>query len=299
MHRAWPVVLALTSACFPDADKAWDRVGVQRGEVELDGRTVSFRVGGDGPPLVMIHGFGRGGADTWVNQTSFAETHRVVLPDLLAFGSEPGPDGRLGVAEQADLVLDLMDHLDIEQADVVGISYGGFVLSSLASTHPERVRRAVFVDSPGPTMRAADVADMSDRFGVDTPEALLLPETSEGLQRLMDAVLWRDIAIPRPFLVAWHRQAMADPERPLQVAAMRSLLDLADQDLGSTWTIDVPSHVIWGREDELFPLRFAYLLQGALPEGTELVLLEDAGHAPILEAKQAFDVALAAYLDGP
>lgn len=116
----------------------------------------------DDVPLVLLHGLGATSA-TWIEAGRLlAESGRTVLvPDLLGFGSSLRFGTRFRLADQADAVVRLLDHHGIDQAHLVGHSWGGTVAGAVAARAPERVSRLTLVT---PAV-FADPEAARERFG--------------------------------------------------------------------------------------------------------------------------------------
>jgi len=141
-----------------------------------DGATrLVYAVGGDGPPLVLVHGLG-GTIENWLLLARpLAERHRVLVPDLPGHGgSTPLPEAR-DVDALADAVLAMADAEDIRHAVWVGHSLGGVVALRAAVRRPERVRGLVLAASAGigSTSRAAQVT--LTLLGATKPGRLIAP----------------------------------------------------------------------------------------------------------------------------
>ncbi len=115
-----------------------------------DGVEIAYEVMGEGPPVLLIHGFASTGRVNW-HETGWVKTltgagHMVVTFDHRGHGqSEKLYDsGRYPATEMAEDARRLLDHLGIVQADVMGYSMGARVAAFLTLRHPERVHRAVF-----------------------------------------------------------------------------------------------------------------------------------------------------------
>lgn len=115
-----------------------------------DGVEIAYETAGEGPPILLIHGFASTGRVNWWD-TGWVKTltgagRRVITFDHRGHGrSEKLYDSALyPAAEMAEDARRLLDHLDIPQADVMGYSMGARVSAFLAINHPARVRRAVF-----------------------------------------------------------------------------------------------------------------------------------------------------------
>ncbi|MEO8119157.1 MAG: alpha/beta hydrolase [Rhodoferax sp.] len=112
---------------------------------------------GHGFPVLLLHGSGPG-VSAWANWRLLlpvlAQTRRVVAPDLLGFGyterpADPASNAHYRMDIWVQQAVDLLDALDIEQADLVGNSFGGALALALAIKHPQRVRRLVLMGSVG------------------------------------------------------------------------------------------------------------------------------------------------------
>jgi len=119
----------------------------------VGGALTNYHDEGDGFPLLMVHGSGPG-VSAWANWRlaipELARTRRVIAPDMAGFGySERVPGARYSMEGWVAQLVGLMDALDIDQADIVGNSFGGALALAMAVRHPERVRRLVLMGSVG------------------------------------------------------------------------------------------------------------------------------------------------------
>jgi pimeloyl-ACP methyl ester carboxylesterase len=117
--------------------------------VSIHGHDVGYRMAGDGPVLLLIHGIA-GSSATWrLVMPTLAERYTVVAPDLMGHGRSAKPPGDYSLGAQASTMRDLLGALQIDRASVVGQSFGGGVALQLAYQHPECCERLVLVDSGG------------------------------------------------------------------------------------------------------------------------------------------------------
>ena len=108
---------------------------------------------GTGFPVLMIHGSGPG-VSAWANwrlvMPALATQARVIAPDMAGFGFSARPEGYDYTMDNwVAQAVGVLDALDIEQADLVGNSFGGALALALAIRHPQRVRRLVLMGSVG------------------------------------------------------------------------------------------------------------------------------------------------------
>jgi pimeloyl-ACP methyl ester carboxylesterase len=140
--------LALASAA--GAGVAPFPAGFRLKEIETDGATIHVRVGGAGPAVVMLHGFGDTG-DMWAPvAAALAGGRTVIVPDLRGMGLSSHPDGGYDKATQARDVAMVMDALGVDKAALVTHDIGNMVGYALAARYPERVRMWVVIDAPLP-----------------------------------------------------------------------------------------------------------------------------------------------------
>jgi len=119
-------------------------------EVETDGATIHARVGGQGPAVVMLHGFGDTG-DMWAPLAKALIADRtVVVPDLRGMGLSTHPDRGYDKKTQGHDVARVLDGLKIDAADLVTHDIGNMVGYAVAAQYPARVTRWVVMDAPLP-----------------------------------------------------------------------------------------------------------------------------------------------------
>jgi pimeloyl-ACP methyl ester carboxylesterase len=124
--------------------------GMQSREIETNGATIHVRVGGQGPAVVLLHGFGTTG-DMWGHLASaLIEDRRVVVPDLRGLGLSSKPDGGYDKKNQAADVVGVLDALGVGTFELVTHDIGVMVGFAVAAAYPERVSRWVAIDAPLP-----------------------------------------------------------------------------------------------------------------------------------------------------
>jgi pimeloyl-ACP methyl ester carboxylesterase len=112
--------------------------------------TINVRVGGHGPAVVLIHGFGETG-DMWSPMAAeLAKDHTVVVPDLRGMGLSSHPAGGYDKWTQAGDIRAVLDQLGIDRADIVGHDIGVMVAYAYAARYPAKTTRLVVIDSPIP-----------------------------------------------------------------------------------------------------------------------------------------------------
>jgi pimeloyl-ACP methyl ester carboxylesterase len=119
-------------------------------DIAANGATIHVRVGGHGPAVVLLHGFGDTG-DMWGPMAADLERdHTVVVPDLRGMGLSSKPVGGFDKMTQAGDVAGVLDALKIQRADVVAHDIGNMVAFAFAAKYPGRVTKLVMIDAPVP-----------------------------------------------------------------------------------------------------------------------------------------------------
>ena len=119
-------------------------------EIAVNGTTIHVRVGGKGPAVVLLHGYGETG-DMWAPMAAdLARDHTVVVPDLRGMGLSTKPAGGYDKKTQAGDVAGVLDALKIDKTDVVAHDIGNMVAYAFTVQNQKRVTRLVLIDAPVP-----------------------------------------------------------------------------------------------------------------------------------------------------
>jgi len=257
------------------------------GYAEVNGARLYYEMAGEGRPLVLVHGFG---LDTrlWNDQfQAFAQHYAVVRYDLRGFGKSDLPT--LAYAHYSDLKA-LLDHLAIAQADLIGLSMGGMVITDFALAYPQSVRSLTMVD--GLFAGFTWTAEWDARTGQVWEIA-----REKGIAAAKESWLDHPMFLPareHPAVAARFEQMVADysgwhfvNENPTI-----SLKPPAALRLGQ---IKAPLLVTIGERD--LP-DFHHMADEMVRQidGARKVLLPGVGHLPNMEAPQAFNEAVLPFL---
>jgi pimeloyl-ACP methyl ester carboxylesterase len=231
---------------------------------------------GEGPPVVLIHGFPTS-SFVWRDLAPVLSVGmRVVAPDLLGCGeSDRPPDGDLSLSAHAGYVRELADGLGIERFAAVGHGMGGGVAQRLALDGG--VDALVLIDSYAfdewPSPAAREVRSIRP----DAP-----PEAIEALVRgwLEDAVTKRVFTADE--VEAYVRPWRSDPEALIRAVSALDGHGLEDAE-ASLGSLPGPTFVVWGEDDPFLPASLAERLGEALP-GSMVALVPGCGHLVMEDA---------------
>jgi pimeloyl-ACP methyl ester carboxylesterase len=153
MHRLLrlTLIVVLSAWIFPAAARIEPfPSGFRTQEIKTDGATIHVRIGGQGPAVVMLHGFGNTG-DMWAPvAAALASGHTIVVPDLRGMGLSSHSESGYDKKTQARDIAQVMDALNIQKADLVTHDIGNMVGYALAAQFPDRVTKWVVMDAPLP-----------------------------------------------------------------------------------------------------------------------------------------------------
>ncbi len=273
---------------FKSMSELLRRVGLdyRGGYVEVDGKRIHYLDYGEGAPVLLLHGGGSGSA-IWFRQIEvLARTRRVIVPDHPVFGlssqtvyKPPYPDCVV------DYMTGLMDVLDIQTADLVGLSLGAQMAMATAMQIPERVGKIAAIGAAGlgkefPLLYklagvpiAGRLIVRPNKWGQDT-----YFKTMEVVDyEFQDAIAYKQYAYDVT-LMEGHPEAMRSSIGTIaDFGGQKSIF--SDEELRS---IESPVLAIWGDGDQVFPVGHAYRLAEVVPNA-RLHVIENARHVPLLD----------------
>jgi 4,5:9,10-diseco-3-hydroxy-5,9,17-trioxoandrosta-1(10),2-diene-4-oate hydrolase len=282
--------------------------------VTIDGVNLHYFCGGSGPPLVLVHGLGSSAAvEFYYNLEPLAKHHRVFAIDLPGFGRSDKPVLEYTIDLFVRAVSDLMACEGIERSAVMGVSMGGRVALGLALDSPDKVERLVLVDALGvgaPRRVLAYSILLTRGLG-----ELTLRGTARALRQMNPAVIRRFWGwyLKRPNRVdtLWsnerilnHGTLLATREyRAAYLSALRSIAgmrQLRDGVVveGRLAELRMPTLLIWGAHDHIFPASHAQAAKDRIPNA-RLEVFGDSGHTPQMEEPERFNRLVLEFLQQP
>lgn len=258
---------------------------------DYQGLKINYYEAGQGPPVMLLHGFGAC-AYTWRHLAPpLAQAHRVYVIDLKGFGYSDKPaDGKYAVADQAEMVAAFIQARDLKDLAVVGHSMGGAVALityfKLRESDPARINKLVLIDSAGyrqkmPWFIRFARMPLVGRVG----GRLLSPRLISYL--VLRRCYHNDDKITDAQIDTYAYFSSLPGAREAVMATARQLVpDDIDALTAQYKTIRVPVLVIWGAEDKVVPLEVGKKFERDIP-GAKLVILPQCGHIPPEEEEQA------------
>lgn len=260
-----------------------------------DDNRLWYETFGDGEPLVMIMGLS-GSVQAWGLQIPELSRHyRLIAPDNRGAGRSDKPQGPYSVMGMAEDVVAVMDAAEVLDAHVMGVSMGGLIAQELYHRHPHRVRSLILgCTGVGPNDPAAVPADedVSAVLAMDRDahsaeeivtamnEVFYHPEYRARVPQLDQRLIKLQKLDPQP-AHAYHAQLEAcfthTPNAPRLAA------------------IEVPTLVLHGEDDRVWPLENAHYLAEHIP-GARLHVIPRSGHMFMIEKPREFNAAVLSFL---
>src|SRR6201995_3946185 len=150
MFRFWTFTLVIVFAATAAGAIEPFPASFKTQTIKTNGPELYVRTGGEGPAVVLLHGFGDTG-DMWAQIANvLVKNHTVIVPDLRGMGSSAHPDTGYTKKNEALDIAGVMDALKVEKADLVTHDIGNMVGYSLAAQFPQRITKWVVIDAPIP-----------------------------------------------------------------------------------------------------------------------------------------------------
>ncbi len=260
---------------------------------------------GDGPVLLFLHGSGPG-VTGWRNfrgvLPAFASRFRCLVLEFPGFGVSDDFGGHPMVTAQG-AVVPFLDALGIDRVDIVGNSMGGGVGINVAINHPARVGRLVSIGgigtnifSPGPSEGIRLLQEFTE-----TPTRQRLVDWLNSM--VYDQSLVTEELIEERWSLATDPATLEAARRMYSKAAFAHMMaTMRAADVPMPWAmmhkVVAPTLLTWGRDDRVSPLDMALIPMRTIPNA-ELHVFPNCGHWAMIEAKEAFENVVSAFLSRP
>ena len=255
--------------------------GLERKVLQIDGFVVPYLQGGQGEPLVLIHGFG-GSKDNF-NRVAYYLTNQytVYSIDVPGFGaSTRDMNADYVINTQIDRVHEIIEKLGLQKPHIGGNSMGGWISGAYAAKYPDNVASVWFLAPAGLVeSRKSEVIQKFEQTG----EIVLTASNREEFEKIVDVVMYERPGFAPGFVVdAMAARAAAD--QPLHKRIYKDFKtvpsDLATALNASTYK--GPGLIVWGKEDRVLHVDGAAELKTAMP-GFDVILMDKVGHVPMME----------------
>jgi len=247
--------------------------------VAVRGCRIRLMRGGAGDPLIYLHG--ASGASWLPFLQELSQNFDVIAPEHPGFGESETPDWLDDIHDLAYFYLDLADQLKLEGAHLVGNSLGGWIAAEIAVRSTKRLASLTLCDAAG--IRVSGIQRMDTFLCTDEErirDFFYDPKKAEAMIARVLSPDLEDVALKNRATTAKLVWQPRDHDPHLHKWLHR---------------IDVPTLLIWGDTDRLFPKEHALAYQQAIA-GAKLVIIPKCGHVPQIEQPDAFVAALESFI---
>jgi pimeloyl-ACP methyl ester carboxylesterase len=248
---------------------------------EVNGHSVSYRTAGEGPPLVLLHGF-LCDSRCWRRQLpDLSDRFRVVAWDAPGAGLSSDPPDPFTITDWAQCLTQFLDVVGIERAQILGLSWGGILAQEFYRLYPDRVLALILCDTYAGWKGSLPESACEKRLERCFLESSLPPE--DLVPRWVPEFFTEGASHD----LKEEMSAVVSDFHPLGFRLMaKSSADTDTTDLLPT--IGVPTLVLWGDDDRRSPLSIAEQLRNAIPDA-ELAIIANAGHVSNMEQPEEFN----------
>jgi pimeloyl-ACP methyl ester carboxylesterase len=256
--------------------------------VEVEGLSIAYERAGNGPPLVLLHGYVADGPTTWRHQIDeLCKDFAVVAWDAPGAGHCADPPETFGINAYADCLAGFVDALGLGRAHVMGLSFGGALALAFQHRHSEVVRTMVL---------ASAYAGWRGSLPLQAAEARLTQAIQVSMKSgrdFVDALLPTMFALPvdpRDF------EAFRTAMEAFHPAGFRCMASALAEDLrGLLPDISIPTLLVYGDNNQRAPMAVAEHLHHAIST-SQLAVLKGAGHVCNVELPRLFNEVVRAFL---
>ncbi|NQV57476.1 MAG: alpha/beta fold hydrolase [Rhodospirillales bacterium] len=256
-------------------------MGVQESYLESCGCKMLLRRTGAGETMLFLHG--AGGVPVWPPFfDQLAERFDLLVPDHPSFGRSETPEWLDEVGDLAYFYLDVLEQLDLRDVHVVGHSLGGWIALEAAVRATDRIKSLTLISSAGIRIKGAPAANI---FIMDRSQLINSlyadPKLAEQMLAIeptpeqIDEIITNSVATAR---LGWQPR-LFNPN-------LRKWLH----------RIKVPTHIIWGDQDQIIPPAYAAEFAGLIG-GASLSMIENAGHIPQMEQLEPVMAAMTGFFE--
>ncbi|MDR7144972.1 alpha/beta fold hydrolase [Rhizobium sp. BE258] len=256
---------------------------------------------GAGEPLIFLHGFPDNSFTYHKQIAEFSKDYKVYVPTMRGYppSSVPRDVDRYSLSELVSDIVELLDHLQVSAAHVIGHDWGGVILQAFALYHPERVKSLVLLNSPvlqpflillqadGEQQKLARYTQAYHRYQPGDPK------DEEHIVRHIRDPEWREYigdylrASPIEGMLSYYKKNYPGPP-----------YGNPPPDDSSSFIYKVPTLILWGLDDPYFSIKHLSALWEWFEPSYRFVSIPDAGHWVHQDAPQKVNYEIRSWLAG-
>lgn len=225
------------------------------------------KLGEHGSPVVMLHGWGQSLESMRILGDLLSRYHQVYIVDFPGFGKSPKPKDDWDTVDYARAIDELFENLGLENAIVIGHSFGGRVGMRMAVHHKKRINALILINTGG--LRSQLTGKRLYR--------------AKALKLLSNSLKWCDATFKTKYFEEYFVPKYASRDYrnagDLKNILVKTVNEDQSQDAAQ---ISCPTFLLWGEKDTETPVEMAYRLKSIIPN-SKLVVLPDKDHFPFID----------------
>jgi 2-hydroxy-6-oxonona-2,4-dienedioate hydrolase len=254
------------------------------------GQRMVYYEAGEGPALVLVHGFGSQALFDWGRVIKpLAQNHHVIAVDQVGFGHSDKPFIDYRIQTFVDFLGEFLRVKNIQRFDLAGESLGGWIVATYS------------IEALLPSNKGEFALPVPNRLILeDAAGHALIPHTLSVTASLQDsagvAIVFHDKSLVNQDFIRrnWELKMQANDGQTQRLLANNPAL-ASELVTGKLGVINIPTLVVWGADDELIPLSDGRDYAAKIPNA-KLAVVQNCGHAPSLEKPSEFIAAVEAFL---
>lgn len=254
--------------------------GLIRKEITLaNGLCLVYLEGGQGEPLILLHGFG-GNKDSFTRTSRFlVKRYRVIIPDIIGFGESSRPlDADYSIPAQVDRLRIFSQALNLKNLHLGGNSMGGQIALLYAALCPSQIK-SLWLVSPAISRRSFN-SDVLNSI-TESSHNPLIARSVEEFEQVMALGMSKPPFVPKPMLKILAQERIQNAA--LEARIFETIVDHSVE--AQISGMATPSLIVFGNQDRIIAVDTATALNKLLPN-SKVVLVENAGHVAMFEKPQ-------------
>ncbi|HEY4676796.1 MAG TPA: alpha/beta fold hydrolase [Candidatus Angelobacter sp.] len=265
--------------------------GLKRHAIQVGDHRVVYSEGGQGEPVVLLHGFGAS-ADSWNRFAKpLTKRFRVIAPDQPGWGASTRIESAsYGYPAQVERLHQFLSALGLMRLHLVGHSMGGFIASAYAARYPDEVITLGLIAPHG--MVEPEPSELFRDIGKG--DNWLVATSHQEFERLLNGVFARRPYAPKAVLNYLADHAIRNSAKSAKIFAEMQTNDppLADR----LANVTAPALIIWGDHDRVLHVSCADLFRKGI-KSSEVIIIPGSGHMPLVENAGTCSRAWLAFVD--
>ena len=236
-------------------DKVYAEAGVEKHIYTLSESEVNVRICGSGKDtILLVHGFGPLPYMQWSKQVDdLADGYVMIVPDLVYFGESHSTSKKFSPEFQASQLGELLDSLNVEQVNVIGLSYGGLISAYFAKIFPERTENVVLIDALSRYYTSELADSIACSFQRESILDLLIPVDQLAIKQIFSITYAKTPYMPK-FIRKKVKEELYSNQREEKTNLIRYLLEHETEIHAYDFKLDKSVSIIWGEQDGFLPV---------------------------------------------